>query len=1752
MEALHNQLNAGEKSGGEDQPQCASPSVSCTSQPSTSQPANPAQDADSDHHRPGNQTKPPRRQHLERKRIRLQRRPAQDAETSKDGGTTKDAGPSLGSECGGSNQNSKEDPSSVPMPSSSSSAPCNATEEVQEGTPKQKRERKPQKPGKYVCSYCGRACAKPSVLQKHIRSHTGERPYPCGPCGFSFKTKSNLYKHRKSHTHRVKAGLAPPSKDEPTVSGQEETLTDSEDDSNRSPSTSSAKKQGTLGSQAPYSIESCSSDQSKGLGDSHAVKKRLALRLSKAKQAPAVGSSDDISSSLVLGSRGSTESGYFSRSGSTEQSQDSPPNSSAKSYAEIILGKYGRLGHLQRASRNQQQASGGQEGKSIPFTLPKKQVIDHITKLITINEAVMDTSKIDSVKPRRFSLSRRSSTESAKTSALKEPLVQCPKVTEASSKGSGSITLGVPCQKFQQQSLNIEQSPSQASAAPLLRSLSVPSASPASTSDAPRHLRLSQSFDEQPSSQTNRRHALLRRQPAIELPIGCEFTPEKLPTTSSVPYHQDMRSLPHQKPRPIQPYECEECGTGCKDWESYKTHRRQKCKVHQTQKVEPVSVQVENPVRMHFMSRPGALMVRKRRKEDSLELEDSCSSIPLSSTSETSPVTVGELTPGPQRPSTGNRPEKDPERSLKGISVIQHTSSFEKQERNMFGNSKGKDELDTFARLEHHSASPQSSDQLQSKPSFRKLVRQHNVQVPEILVTEDTNTMPMSPTATVSIAKETERSDEFQWPQRSSTLAQLPIEKLPPKKKRLRLAEAAQSSGDSSFESLTLPRSPSQDSNISHTSNRSASFEDSGKPPDVEMTSGRRSRATHMLAVPSSSHHHHKEMRRSASEQAPHIPQHCTPISEARSKSFDYSSLSPERTPAGWRERRKCLLLRHTTVRDPDEEEQPCQQASSCSRSCVSMPSFCTASVPLSSSMNLSLAPTEPLCTQTSHNTSPVHTHCKQPPALWRQDPPQEFNKLPEVLPNQSLEHKLQQATPVVYMGLEGVQHSSAHLTQGPSGAARARYSPGSSGLKLEIPTRGPIEEAKPRATFSSQAAVHPLQHQRVYFSITPDSEPLRPAGMQTVAVRIQGDIPSHASAIYTTLSHNVDTKPQELRSSANQNVTLDVSVLGLDHSSPLAVSSDAQVQGCRSIGSGGNKRMLSPSSSLEFGPEMQQQKRVKEEDKEEDVEEDDVKGHDLQLSDPVKADEHTQSAEQASTQSLFSSTTNNKETSMPTLHAKPEYSWCYLNYAKPSPSPLSDHQASVYSSWSTSPYNPNPPGLSSKEVLSLLHCKQGHSSVTYTMAPMSPPGEEKEGPANPRKPSVSEVHPTQHEHPTEAREVQSTEYKKEEEEKEEDYDEERKKSIITSKQTEPPRVQICQGGFRSNEEYVYVRGRGRGRYVCEECGIRSRKPSTLRKHIRLHTDQRPYICQHCNFAFKTKGGSECCSVRTEALEKQQISDAEDTEGEDEDTEEEEEEEDYDEEVEGEPKEGLANVCKHRIPSCLALPPGPSTGDTFKPSHSNLSQSQHPFSSHQTLTATVTVPRPHPEPRSGSCSSPILSLSPGRCLSPALPQSLSLSLCCSPRRETSSPSAHPSLSPSQRHFSPSPSSCSPGRHTQSPASECQRSPYLGRHSSPRRDTAGIAPQSVYVSAEASNSAPAPLTAISGSSCPDGTPTSRCKASLSGMSCMAVQVSPSSIHTHTHTHTLTHIIHAHTHTHTHTHKPQNGHPVNHVHTHTYCI
>ncbi|GBP39997.1 Zinc finger protein 40 [Eumeta japonica] len=130
-------------------------------------------------------------------------------------------------------------------------------------------------------------------------------------------------------------------------------------------------------------------------------------------------------------------------------------------------------------------------------------------------------------------------------------------------------------------------------------------------------------------------------------------------------------------------------------------------------------------------------------------------------------------------------------------------------------------------------------------------------------------------------------------------------------------------------------------------------------------------------------------------------------------------------------------------------------------------------------------------------------------------------------------------------------------------------------------------------------------------------------------------------------------------------------------------------------------------------------------------------------------------------------------------------------------------------------------------------------------------------------------------------------------------------------------------GGFESNEEYTYVRGRGRGRYVCSECGIRCKKPSMLKKHIRTHTDVRPYTCTHCSFSFKTKGNltkhmkskahyKKCCELGINPNEGTDMEVGEMTQGSGETDEESDSE--GDEGNEGETESSDTETCKSRLP----------------------------------------------------------------------------------------------------------------------------------------------------------------------------------------------------------------------------------------------
>lgn len=51
----------------------------------------------------------------------------------------------------------------------------------------------------FTCQTCHKSFAYRKDLEKHERTHTGERPYTCHYCPFRFADRSSLVKHRRRH-----------------------------------------------------------------------------------------------------------------------------------------------------------------------------------------------------------------------------------------------------------------------------------------------------------------------------------------------------------------------------------------------------------------------------------------------------------------------------------------------------------------------------------------------------------------------------------------------------------------------------------------------------------------------------------------------------------------------------------------------------------------------------------------------------------------------------------------------------------------------------------------------------------------------------------------------------------------------------------------------------------------------------------------------------------------------------------------------------------------------------------------------------------------------------------------------------------------------------------------------------------------------------------------------------------------------------------------------------------------------------------------------------------------------------------------------------------------------------------------------------------------------------------------------------------------------------------------------------------------
>ncbi|ELW71733.1 Zinc finger protein 40 [Tupaia chinensis] len=994
------------------------------------------------------------------------------------------------------------------------------------------KDQKPKKQGKYICEYCNRACAKPSVLLKHIRSHTGERPYPCVTCGFSFKTKSNLYKHKKSHAHTIKLGLvlqpdtgglflshespkalsihsdaedsgeseeegatsdrqngpgamelqpmqltkgisnaevfsqssSLPSnpdhvvgdlslQDRPSESqavtelpkvvvhtvGVSPLRTDSPNIADAKPELPSLQKQKDLqvANVLPRSActtaleteEKSQQSQPEGKQDCHTGTTHAQLQRQQATD-----HSQEQQGKLLLSPRslGSTDSGYFSRSESADQTV-SPPTPFARTLPTMEQDSTKSNGpSAPRISPPAPSAfTAGEKALLLPGQmrppLATKTLEERISKLISDNEALVDDKQLDSVKPRRTSLSRRGSIDSPKSYIFKDSFQFDLKPVGRRTSSSSDIPKSpfTPTEKSKQVFLLSVPS---LDCLPITRSNSMPttgySAVPANIIPPPHPLRGSQSFDDKigalyddvfvsgpntsvPQSGHPRplvRQAAIEDSPTSEnhvpgpgLPVDESYqgghAPGETPSTRSKALTQGShleKKKSHQGRGTM--FECETCRNRYRKLENFENHKKFYCSELHGPKTKVAVREPEHspgpghaqPQVLHYRV-AGATgvweqtpQIRKRRKmksvgdEDELQPNESGTSprsseglpfqSPLGSPPSLSKHHVTMISDqqlrnrqlqnsqiqlvarGPhqttdpklstileQQISSAAQDKAEVKRHGAGISVIQHTNSlsrpnsFDKPEPFERGSPVSFQELSRTGkpgslkiigpsqeeghppRDASHPHHPALSDSLRGElqESSRKisserhtlgqpsrLVRQHNIQVPEILVTEE-------PDRDVDAqGHDQEKSERFSWPQRSETLSKLPTEKLPPKKKRLRLAEIEHSSTESSFDS-TLSRSLSRESSLSHTSSFSASLdiEDISKTeasPKIDFLSKAEflvvPAGSGTLSIPGS----HREMRRAASEQSNCMQ--TMEVSNFRSKSFDCGSLTPPQT----------------------------------------------------------------------------------------------------------------------------------------------------------------------------------------------------------------------------------------------------------------------------------------------------------------------------------------------------------------------------------------------------------------------------------------------------------------------------------------------------------------------------------------------------------------------------------------------------------------------------------------------------------------------------------------------------------------------------------------------------------------------------------------------------------------------------------------------------------------------------------------
>ncbi|XP_009996928.1 PREDICTED: zinc finger protein 831 [Chaetura pelagica] len=322
---------------------------------------------------------------------------------------------------------------------------------------------KSKKAGKYICKHCGRDCLKPSVLEKHIRSHTGERPFPCTACGIAFKTQSNLYKHRRTQTH-VNNTRLPSDSDSSGISEQNEKSTEGivSHQGSKLPSSSSEDKgiqmkkgssetsagidtkkllndlslpatsnSSLVSENQEMANQSFSSKANQGaperelqissspgaLPNSQCQRKKIQeqrtptvnkhIQLQRQQATSSEKQWDYKPFECKLKKCESTDSGYLSRSDSTEQQMAS--SSPLHSLCEHSTELENETAFSSPRCTSGSSAKPDAAEKATALMLEKRRLEEHISKLISHNKSVVDDTQLDNVRPRKTVLSKQGS-----------------------------------------------------------------------------------------------------------------------------------------------------------------------------------------------------------------------------------------------------------------------------------------------------------------------------------------------------------------------------------------------------------------------------------------------------------------------------------------------------------------------------------------------------------------------------------------------------------------------------------------------------------------------------------------------------------------------------------------------------------------------------------------------------------------------------------------------------------------------------------------------------------------------------------------------------------------------------------------------------------------------------------------------------------------------------------------------------------------------------------------------------------------------------------------------------------------------------------------------------------------------------------------------------------------------------------------------------------------------------------------------